>query len=58
MTKILKINGLEKTYKSGSKELTVLRDISLEIEKGQTFSIVGPSGSGKTTLLGLAAGLD
>ena len=58
MTKILKINGLEKTYKSGSKELMVLRDISLEIEKGQTFSIVGPSGSGKTTLLGLAAGLD
>ncbi len=58
MTKILKINGLEKTYKSGSMELTVLRDISLEIEKGQTFSIVGPSGSGKTTLLGLAAGLD
>ncbi|KJJ38045.1 ABC transporter ATP-binding protein [Aequorivita vladivostokensis] len=58
MTKILKINGLEKTYKSGSKELTVLRDISLDIEKGQTFSIVGPSGSGKTTLLGLAAGLD
>lgn len=58
MTKILKINGLEKTYKSGSKQLTVLQDVSFEVEKGQTFSIVGPSGSGKTTLLGLAAGLD
>ncbi|WP_026449850.1 ABC transporter ATP-binding protein [Aequorivita capsosiphonis] len=58
MTKILKINGLEKTYKSGSKQLTVLHDVSFEVEKGQTFSIVGPSGSGKTTLLGLAAGLD
>ncbi|MCG2418816.1 ABC transporter ATP-binding protein [Aequorivita sp. F47161] len=58
MTKILKINGLEKTYKSGSKQLTVLQNVSFEVEKGQTFSIVGPSGSGKTTLLGLAAGLD
>ena len=58
MTKILKIHELEKTYTSGSKKLTVLHDISFEIEKGDTFSIVGPSGSGKTTLLGLCAGLD
>ena len=58
MTKILKIHELEKTYTSGSKELTVLKDISFEIEKGSIFSIVGPSGSGKTTLLGLCAGLD
>lgn len=58
MTKILKISGLEKSYTSGQKELTVLKDISFEVEKGQTFSIVGPSGSGKTTLLGLCAGLD
>ena len=58
MTKILKINGLEKTYKSGSKQLTVLHNVSFDVEKGQTFSIVGPSGSGKTTLLGLCAGLD
>jgi putative ABC transport system ATP-binding protein len=58
MTKILKIHELEKTYTSGSKEITVLHNISFEIEKGDTFSIVGPSGSGKTTLLGLCAGLD
>jgi putative ABC transport system ATP-binding protein len=58
MSKILKINGLEKTYTSGSKQLTVLQNVSFDIEKGQTFSIVGPSGSGKTTLLGLCAGLD
>jgi putative ABC transport system ATP-binding protein len=58
MPKILKINGLEKTYTSGSKQLTVLRNISFDVEKGQTFSIVGPSGSGKTTLLGICAGLD
>lgn len=58
MTKILKINELEKTYTSGSKKLTVLTNISFEVEKGSIFSIVGPSGSGKTTLLGLCAGLD
>jgi putative ABC transport system ATP-binding protein len=58
MPKILKINGLEKTYTSGSKKLTVLKNVSFVVEKGQTFSIVGPSGSGKTTLLGLCAGLD
>ncbi|MAZ73669.1 MAG: ABC transporter [Flavobacteriaceae bacterium] len=58
MSKILNITGLEKTYSSGNKQLTVLHDISFDVEKGQTFSIVGPSGSGKTTLLGLCAGLD
>lgn len=58
MSKILKIHELEKTYSSGSKNLTVLHNISFEVEKGATFSIVGPSGSGKTTLLGLCAGLD
>ena len=58
MPKILKINGLEKTYTSGSKQLTVLQNVTFDVEKGQTFSIVGPSGSGKTTLLGLCAGLD
>jgi putative ABC transport system ATP-binding protein len=58
MSKILKINDLEKTYISGSKQLTVISNISFEVEKGSVFSIVGPSGSGKTTLLGLCAGLD
>ncbi|MCL4153010.1 UNVERIFIED_CONTAM: hypothetical protein GTU68_054525 [Idotea baltica] len=58
MSKILKINDLEKTYTSGSKKLTVISNISFEVKKGSIFSIVGPSGSGKTTLLGLCAGLD
>lgn len=58
MPKILNVRNLRKTYTSGSKNLTVLDDISFGIEAGDTFSIVGPSGSGKTTLLGLCAGLD
>ncbi len=58
MAKILSIQNLKKSYRSGSKELTVLEDISFEVQEKETFAIVGPSGSGKTTLLGLCAGLD
>jgi putative ABC transport system ATP-binding protein len=58
MAKILNVHHLGKSYSSGSKNLTVLQDISFDIEESETFSIVGPSGSGKTTLLGLCAGLD
>ena len=55
---MLAVKNLTKTYQSGQRTLTVLDDISFEIEAGDTFAIVGPSGSGKTTLLGLCAGLD
>lgn len=58
MTKILNIRQLKKSYDSGTKKITVLDDVSFQVERGTTFSIVGPSGSGKTTLLGLCAGLD
>ncbi len=58
MAKILNVSHLTKRYTSGTKELTVLDDITFDIEAGETFAIVGPSGSGKTTLLGLCAGLD
>lgn len=55
---ILEVHDLRKTYRSGSHELTVLRDVSLTLLAGDTCAIIGPSGSGKTTLLGLCAGLD
>jgi len=55
---ILQVNNISKSYKSGSKTLTVLHDINFSIEEGSVVSIIGPSGSGKTTLLGLCAGLD
>lgn len=58
MGAILKVSKLSKTFYTGQKELTVLDDISFEVEQNSGLSIVGPSGSGKTTLLGLCAGLD
>lgn len=55
---MLIVRDLEKSYASGGRPLTVLRDVSFRVEAGETVAIVGPSGSGKTTLLGLLAGLD
>ena len=55
---VLQVEALSQTYRSGSRTLTVLRDVSLSVQAGETCAIVGPSGSGKTTLLGLCAGLD
>ncbi len=49
---------LTKTYSSGGRPLTVLKEVTLDVEAGGFLAIVGPSGCGKTTLLGLLAGLD
>ncbi len=55
---VLEVRQLTKTYRSGDRELTVLKGVSFTLAAGATCAIVGPSGSGKTTLLGLCAGLD
>jgi putative ABC transport system ATP-binding protein len=58
METILNLQQVSKTYKSGSRVLAVLDNVSFAVQAGSALSIVGPSGSGKTTLLGLCAGLD
>lgn len=58
MYPLLKIDGLRKTYQSGTQELVIIDDFNLEVQAGEMLALIGRSGSGKTTLLNLIAGLD
>jgi len=55
---ILTLEGIYKSFLSGTERLEVLRDVNLALAKGESCAVVGPSGSGKSTLLALSAGLD
>lgn len=54
MQSIISVKGLNKTYATGVR---ALKDINLEIRKGEIFSLLGPNGAGKTTLIGIICGL-
>lgn len=58
MTKLIELKGINKSYKNGDQELRVLKDIDLEVEKGEFVAIMGPSGSGKSTLMNVIGLLD
>jgi putative ABC transport system ATP-binding protein len=55
---MVSIRALTMRLASGGRPLTILDDVTLEIERGDAVAVIGPSGSGKSTLLGLIAGLD
>jgi ABC-2 type transport system ATP-binding protein len=54
MTNILSISHLNKTYQSGFE---ALKDINLEISKGEIFALLGQNGAGKTTLISIICGI-
>lgn len=55
---MIKVNKLNKTYGTGESSVQVLKNIDLEINKGEFLVILGESGGGKSTLLNIISGLD
>ncbi|WP_029003648.1 ABC transporter ATP-binding protein [Azorhizobium doebereinerae] len=54
MQPILSLRGVSKTYATGH---AALKDVSLEIARGEIFALLGPNGAGKTTLISIICGL-
>ena len=55
---LLSVVGVEKTYASGAEPVYALRDVSVQIHRGELVALTGPSGSGKSTLMNILGCLD
>src|SRR3954447_23705151 len=54
MQSIISISGVSKTYATG---FTALKEVNLDIQRGEIFALLGPNGAGKTTLISIVCGI-
>jgi putative ABC transport system ATP-binding protein len=55
---LIELQNVDKIYDAGAVPVHALKDLTLEIDRGEFTAVVGPSGSGKTTMLNIVGGLD
>jgi putative ABC transport system ATP-binding protein len=55
---LFRVRGVAKTYRTGEVEVHALREVDLDVGRGEFIVLLGPSGSGKSTLLNILGGLD
>jgi putative ABC transport system ATP-binding protein len=58
MSELLRMTSVNKSYRRGSQQLNVLRDVSLSLSSNEVLGVIGVRGQGKTTLLRIAAGME
>lgn len=57
-TKMIRLTGINKIYRTKEIETQALENVNIEVEKGEFLSVMGPSGCGKSTLLNIIGMLD